>query len=412
MPDPLYQNLGIYLSLGLTAGMIALGILSDYLLKRSALRKAEWLLDLSPKEIWEESYMIIGPPPNRFRKSMIVTIFSTICIVSPAFTLSWLEGSDRILAILPVLVALFFTLRDYLRDFNYESKYLVIITDEILLKGRYAQIDAWLTTLPNLDWKTKGWDRMEYLFEWGSWQAISQLPESKQREFYFMGKDKFPGFQKIVEENLGIKPGEKKEFDFKDLDGLSKEFTFWRRLMLFFFRPGGISMLMEMQPDPYGLKDALVEQLTGQKKLLQSQPHTFCPECLTRGKVITEKHFRMVGCRCEDSQALLPAIKNVVGTVGNTPEPGVEGNRYYYPIWDEATKKPFPGEVDAILVSEDFDGDVDWALSAIIESLSNQNFIRFRQITVVLPTGKELKRNTEMILKEKRIKITSNMFQI
>ena len=413
MTDPLYHKLGIYLSLGLTVGMLAVGILADHFLRRSAMRKAQWLLDLSPKEIWEEGYMIIGPAPGIFNKHGYVTLFAAICFVSPLITLNWLEAGAKIMAFLPIILALFFVLRDYVRDMNSESRFLTTVTEEIVLKGRYAQIDAWLTTLPNLDWKTKGMNRMEFLFEWGSWQAINQLPHPQQREFYFMGRSKFPGFQKIVEENLGIKPPkEKREFDFTDLDGLSKEFTFWRRLMLFFPRPGGLSMLNEMQPDPYGLKDALLEQLMKQKLLLQSFPHVYCPECRTRGKVITLKHFRMVGCRCEEGKELLPKIKTVVGTIGDTPEKGVKGIRYYDSIWDEETRKPIPGEVDAILVAEDFAGDIDWAVSATVEALRNQNFLRSRQITVILPPGKALKRNTEMILKEKRIRTTTNMFQI
>ena len=213
MTDPLFSKLGIYSSLCLTACMIAVGALADYFLRRSAQRKADWLLDLSPKEIWEEGYMVIGPSPTLLNKNLIVTLFAAICFVSPAFNLYWLPKDAKILAILPVIVALFFTLRDYLRDLNFETRYLTIITEEIMFRGRYAQIDAWLTTLTNLDWKTKGMDRTEFLFEWGSWQVINQLPQPRQREFYFLGRSNFPGFQKIVEENLGIKPEEgKKEF--------------------------------------------------------------------------------------------------------------------------------------------------------------------------------------------------------
>ncbi len=171
-------------------------------------------------------------------------------------------------------------------------------------------------------------------------------------------------------------------------------------------------MIREMLDDPYSLKDILISQLSRQKKLLAHYPRVFCTECLTRGVLTHKKYFTFVTCRCADDTHMITGVDKVIGLICDPQEPRLSGGRYYYPIWDAEQKKPVPGQVDGIQVDANFSGDLNWALTAVLEAQTNAGFIPKRGLKVVVPEGIKLMRNTEMILKEKNVSTTTHFHQI
>ena len=293
--------------------------------------------------------------------------------------------------------------RMYFYNPTRHPRFMEHLIKEVLARGRYAQIDAFLGTTFSLKWHRSGISREEAALFWGSWKA-SELLDASIRGNRLKALLEDPRLRRIWFENsenlrLGIRNAASMEIDV--LLELAEKHFFWAQILSHFNEEGILEQLVEMENTSSQLKVDLVNKLQQQRNYLEAYPQLFCPRCRSRGTIVETKYARFVHCDCQDSSGMITGIERVVGMIGNVHLPGMKDGVFYLSVWDEQENKVINGEIDQLVVDPEFSGNLDWALTAFLENQGNRYPDHEGPYPLSLPESLELKPNTLKILEDK-----------
>lgn len=155
------------------------------------------------------------------------------------------------------------------------------------------------------------------------------------------------------------------------------------------------------------VRQRIEEIIASQMHLRTSFPDLFCMECLTRAEELTHRDWRYVRCKtCQSPENLARGIAEVVGCVGPEEESTLKDGVYQLQMWNPQDEKATPGEVDRIAIQAGASYNYDWAVSAVVESMSNRFPNQKLQLRIDVAPEIRLQTNTLAILRE--IQATQN----
>ncbi len=281
--------------------------------------------------------------------------------------------------------------------------FMETLTQEIKEHGMFDQIDAWLVVLSDIEWNKKDLNQEEWLLAWGSPMAQQQLEKNIGGVRFMQQLGQSQGVKRnwrreVAKLKAAIQRA--KGLEHKKLVDLAGRYEFWKRLLLGLEDGRSLEMLTEVDLLDDEFKQGLLKVLRQQVNLLKHYPNLYCPVCRSRGEISRLGDFRFVKCSCADPGAMVTGIERVVGMIGHAQLPGMSRSTYYVSVWDEERQVVNPAQIDQLEVAADFAGNIDWALSATIESHLNRYPAHKIRYSIVLPPNLELKPNTRKLVRE------------
>lgn len=401
--------MGLLLSFFTFLGVILVGGSIDNIGIGAARKRAEILLGFKARDIPLQAGKAMEEPNSGGMRLFVILILISVGMIPVIYLL--LPPGWEWAAFFPNLMGPGLLAFKYIRNkYSNEAVMLMTVTEEILEKGRPGQVDAWLQTLPDLIHETPDFPVGKYRLYWGSLNALLDLNRAERREIQAHSMNKFPAFFSWMDDNLRSRSveGFLEILSPDELDGLSQQYACWKQIMEVYPTKDGIEILNELPDDGYGFTRTLIQVLNKQAGLKASFPDVFCPVCRSPGHLIEKKNFEFIGCGCEHAMEMVSGIDQVVGTIGDEIKEGKIESTYFMPIWDESGKRVLPGRINGIRVGEQFSGDLDWAISAVVETQDNLNIATDGLSWLALPKSKDLKPNTEKILLKRAIQLTIN----
>jgi len=274
---------------------------------------------------------------------------------------------------------------------------------QVMENGRYAQVDSFLYVLDTVTWNKAGTTREEAYLVWGSLNAHQELKRAiRGNRFRITTKEDHVTKGIITKGEVKcremIRAAEHLSVD--SLVNLAENYQFWNHLVSNFERGNSLEMLEEMWGENKELRERLLTNLGEQRKYLHSFPHVFCPRCRSWANLMETPVARFVYCECEGTEAMVTGIERVLGMIGPVHLTGVSNSTYYLNVWEEEDRQVVTAEINLLVVSNEFKGNLDWALVAFLEAQHNRYPDREEPYPIRLPEGTELKDNTRKILNE------------
>ncbi|MDX2062866.1 MAG: HEAT repeat domain-containing protein [Bacteroidia bacterium] len=143
----------------------------------------------------------------------------------------------------------------------------------------------------------------------------------------------------------------------------------------------------------------LVQRLAHpQRELVAQHTALYCTACYKR-PTLQGQGQQFVTCRsCTGLEAIRSGVVRVVGTVGAPSRIYQEGDTLFLELWDEAAKQALPAEVDALYLCGGSAIGYDWAISAVLQGLSNRLGARAQRLPIQTENLPELAPNTQRLL--------------
>lgn len=139
--------------------------------------------------------------------------------------------------------------------------------------------------------------------------------------------------------------------------------------------------------------------VSGRFSLVKGHPHVLCRKCLSRTRVVAIEDWKWLECRlCGEDLDLARGVETVVGVIGEGSDWNLKGGLLQLKIWDQALKKAIPADVDRIELVKGMDEGYDWAVSAVITTLTNGGRIPQDGIPVSVAADVTLEANSQALL--------------
>ena len=121
----------------------------------------------------------------------------------------------------------------------------------------------------------------------------------------------------------------------------------------------------------------------------------------TRGVLKKEESWQYPVCRrCGEVNTLVHGVRSLRGVIGPVKPGFVKEGHYEVPLWDEVKKKPLYGDISVLEVRAGADIEYDWAVSAVLETLRNDDRFQDQVIPVEISGDPVLHPNTLRLLTE------------
>lgn len=133
--------------------------------------------------------------------------------------------------------------------------------------------------------------------------------------------------------------------------------------------------------------------------LVRSFPHLVCRNCHLFAQMKRFEEWRWVHCpSCGEATALVPDIREIVGTIGAKEAWVVQEGTLHVSMWDAARQVTIPTEPASLQVIQGADIDYDWALTAVAEFIANRLANGAKGFPIALPGSISLATNTLAVI--------------
>lgn len=169
-------------------------------------------------------------------------------------------------------------------------------------------------------------------------------------------------------------------------------------------RNGNKTTIFGIQDDPLEkLKEttkSIDEIVYAQMGIRRSFPDVFCKKCYARAEAQSYMHWDWVRCKhCKDAHHLQPGIEKVIGKIGPKIEWELSEGQLVIGLWDESTRTAQYAEPDELQIIGGNAINYDWAISALVSKLHDENQGYGWQIKVRLIDNPKLEPNSVQLLR-------------
>ncbi len=147
--------------------------------------------------------------------------------------------------------------------------------------------------------------------------------------------------------------------------------------------------------------DAIDKIVYSQLILRRSFPDVYCSKCYQRAEWLYSLEWSWVRCvNCKDVVDLVPHIAHVTGQIGEDEPWQLQDGHLKVRLWNDASTKARNADMDALKIIGGSGINYDWAVSAVVEKLRNENQAFGKDIRVRLVDNPALDHNTLRLLKD------------
>lgn len=142
------------------------------------------------------------------------------------------------------------------------------------------------------------------------------------------------------------------------------------------------------------------EIVYSQLSLRRAFPDLYCADCYSRAEAQRYADWEWVRCKqCHEIHGLKVGVEKVIGQIGGDADWALEGGVLRLNLWDEKAHKARYAEMDVFEVVGGKALNYDWAVSAVIDKLHNQQQGPANRIAVKLSAEPTLEVNTLQLLR-------------
>ncbi len=143
------------------------------------------------------------------------------------------------------------------------------------------------------------------------------------------------------------------------------------------------------------------EILDSQLPLWRSFPHLYCQECYAFTEKQSAWDWEWLRCtNCQDAVHLVTGVERITGQIGGSTTWNLSEGQLQVQLWDAAARSARSGRISTLEIIGGQTIDYDWAVSAVVEKLHNENPDYGKAIRVVLVGEPALAANTVKLLRD------------
>jgi hypothetical protein len=138
-----------------------------------------------------------------------------------------------------------------------------------------------------------------------------------------------------------------------------------------------------------------------QVKLRRDYPRLYCRQCYALAEQQSYLEWEWVRCvQCKEAMYLVGDIAHVTGQIGGSVDWELVSGMLHVRLWDVRTQKARNATMTTLDIIGGAQFDYDWAVSAVVEKLHNENPDYGKGICVKLVDAPILSRNTQQLLRD------------
>ena len=142
------------------------------------------------------------------------------------------------------------------------------------------------------------------------------------------------------------------------------------------------------------------EIVYSQMGIRRSFPDVFCKECYARAETQSYMHWDWVRCKhCKDAHHLQSGIAKVTAQIGSDVDWEMKDDQLFIGLWNESKRMARYAEPDELQIIAGQPINYDWAISALVSKLHDENQGYGWQIAVKLIDNPKLETNTLQLLR-------------
>ncbi len=147
--------------------------------------------------------------------------------------------------------------------------------------------------------------------------------------------------------------------------------------------------------------DYLERVLYSQITLRRAFRHVYCRDCYAWAEQMHFEYWDWLCCtKCKDAPALVPDVRYVTAQVGEPHAWQLQNGELRLGLWDDEKRHARSGSISALEIVGGSDINYDWAVSAVVEKLHNENPAYGKDIRVRLINDPKLDKNTLQLLQD------------
>ncbi len=153
--------------------------------------------------------------------------------------------------------------------------------------------------------------------------------------------------------------------------------------------------------DYYQRTQKIIEDIVvSQTRLRHAFPDLYCRECYARAEQFQYEEWVWVRCvQCQDVLHLVPGIVEAIGQIGALSDWQLVEGVLRVNLWDEAKRQARNATISSLEIVGGKAMDYDWAVSAVVEKLNNENPGFGKAIQVRLVNAPPLSSNSLSLLR-------------
>ncbi len=141
--------------------------------------------------------------------------------------------------------------------------------------------------------------------------------------------------------------------------------------------------------------------LDSQLALKRAFPHIYCQKCYAFAERQTAWDWQWVRCKsCQDAVHLVTGVQRITGQIGGRPAWNLSEGHLKVQLWDATVQSARSGRISTLEIIGGQTIDYDWAVSAVVEKLHNENPDYGKAILVVLVGQPDLSANSVKLLRD------------